>query len=407
VYKAWREERRVTRGIYNLYVDESGSFELPGQPSVVCGVLEDTSAGVDWKAARYELGRALPFFDYPHHAALLNSPSAWLSAVMRQVAPLPSAAPRDRALRRVCEVAARSIHEVPSGQVAALDALRASVAEGRLPEFSTLSQVDAWLSNEQRRCFRELASLVAGYRNQVQDTFRQLFHRYRRGELVGVAALADVEGTSGADAFSGIALNAVRLDAYVRALETLLERVLCLLRGGSGCRVDLWVATRDVELRGYGPIDLTRDALQQIAARAGTFPELSAAHVAAGNRETGVLFTPARGIVRFDAGAPMGLVLADFLSNRLHHRLRGHTRCSLANVCERVATALSLSMLAAPANPTATTTLPTLSADGRARSRIREAFAGGPAAAQGLNPLWNQEQAARWIGFAASHASSS
>jgi hypothetical protein len=120
-----------------------------------------------------------------------------------------------------------------------------------------------------------------------------------------------------------------------------------------------------------------------------------------------IVLTPARAIVRFDASAPMGLVLADFLSNQTYRMLRSHARCSLAEIRERVASTLSLSLLAAPAAPTATTTLPSVCADGIARERIRDAYVGRSTTAQGLNPTWNREQAGQWIDFASNKASSS
>jgi hypothetical protein len=262
----------MTRRTYNLYVDESGSFARPGEASVVCGVLEDTSAGIDWEAARRELQRALPFFDHPQHAALLNTSSAWLAAVLRNAEVSPSAPPREQELRRICGWAAGLIHAVPIGQAPELDEFRRHLAEGRIPPFRVLTRVDAWLHGRHRACFLELSSRADQYRLHLQDTLRRLFHGCRHGQLVGLAALARPQGDRKNDAFSSATPNAVRLDSYVLALETLLERVVCLLRGTNDCRVDLWVATRDVELRGFGSVDLSRDALQQIAARAQTFP---------------------------------------------------------------------------------------------------------------------------------------
>jgi hypothetical protein len=159
-------------------------------------------------------------------------------------------------------------------------------------------------------------------------------------------------------------------------------------------------------VRGLGSIDLSRDALQKISARAQDFPELATRTVTGAAPSQPVILTPARGVVRSDAGSPFGLVLADFLSNRVFHMMRGQPRCTLAEVEERIATRLSLSLLAAPAAPTATTTLPTLCADGEARGRIRDAYAGMPTSQAGLSPAWNQEQASRWIAFASSHVSS-
>jgi hypothetical protein len=396
----------VARATYKLYVDESGSFSLPDQPSIVCGVLEDVSAGVDWEAVRRELARAVPLMEYPQHAAHLNTPSAWLAAVMRKPELARDATPWECGLRRICGPIVGAIHGVPAGRLRALDELRAAVSEGRLPPVATLLLVDAWLRDRDPQGFRALSAAAAQLRFQLQDTFRRLFHRYRYGELFGVAALALPACPRDEDAYSGASLGAVRLDTYTRALETLFERVLCLLRGGpSGGRVDLWVATRYVELRGFGTMELSRDAVQQIAARAQRFPELREASEVSSKPRPEVTLAAARGIVRFDASAPMGLVMADFLSNRLHHLLRGHAACSLEEACERIQTTLSLPLLAVPSAATATTPLPTLGADGPARARIRDAFAGLASAGPVLSPRWNREQAEHWVRFASGEAS--
>jgi len=154
-------------------------------------------------------------------------------------------------------------------------------------------------------------------------------------------------------------------------------------------------------LRGFGPIDLTRDALQQIVGRVQSFPQLTE------TANSSLVFTPARAVVRYDQSAPVGLVLADFLSNRTFHMMRGHGRCSLAEAVDRIARTVSLSLLAAPADPRATSTLPTLCADGAARARIRDAYLGRGPTVQGLRPHWNREQASRWIDFASRDESSS
>jgi hypothetical protein len=146
-------------------------------------------------------------------------------------------------------------------------------------------------------------------------------------------------------------------------------------------------------------LDLGQTTIQEIGERAQRFPGLRA-WTQAGVWAREVALTCARGVVRFDAGAPTGLVLADFLSNRLFHKLRGRTQPSLELVTAQTATAMSLPLACAPVDASATRALPTICSDGLARDRIREAYLGEKVTAEGVAPSWNREQAARWIGFA-------
>jgi hypothetical protein len=388
----------MPRAVYNLYVDESGSFAATGQPSVVSGVLEDTSIGLDWNAVRADLARAVPFMDYPFHASLLNVPGAWLAACMRAgAAGRIGKKPREEEVERRSERARKLLLSVSRRDEPVVDRFLAAVEKGEWPDSTALHLISAWLRRRDPPSSQALEALGLQIRLQLTDAFRHAFRPYRGSGLLGVAAMASRDPRDSGDpcAFTTESDRALRRDGYVRALETLLERVLCLLRP-KPARVDLWVATRYVVTRSFGQVDLNRSAVEEIVRRAQEFPSL-------GQRardEQEVVVTAGRGIVRFDEGAPVGLVVADFLSNCLFHRMRGTAALDFASLCEETQARVALPLVCAPADPRATGFLPAVSADGVSRGAIADAYRARPGVRRSITPRWNREQTDRWVDFA-------
>ncbi|HEU5075436.1 MAG TPA: hypothetical protein VFU02_14695, partial [Polyangiaceae bacterium] len=196
----------------------------------------------------------------------------------------------------------------------------------------------------------------------------------------------------------------VRRDGYVRALETLFERVLCLLQGGGSCRLNLWVASRYIDLRGYGTLALGAASVLEIARAAARFPRLPGGAPAPSRLQSSrpeIVIEVQRGVVNYDATAPMGLVFADYLSNLVHHAL-GQAAEDLSSLNRAVQERFGLQLEGAPRHPLATTLMPTIAWDGEARAVLRRVCGGESAAVSGLMPGANQAQAEQWAGFARS-----
>jgi hypothetical protein len=248
--------------------------------------------------------------------------------------------------------------------------------------------------------YRTLEALRDRMRDRLETRYRQLLQGCG-ADLVAVAAVADVRASEAAD-YTGSAESSVRRDGYVRALETLFERVLCLLQGGGACQLNLWVASRYVELRGYGTLALGAGSVLEIAGAAARFPRLPGGTPAASRSKPSqpeIAIRVQRGVVNYDASAPMGLVLADYLSNRVRHAL-GQAAYDLPTLNRVVQQRCGLRLEGAPRHLLATTLLPTIAWDGEARAVLRRVCGGEAAPVCGLRPRANQEQAEQWAGFA-------
>lgn len=390
---------------YNLYIDESGEFRGRARSSVVCGVLEDTSARVDWQAFRQCLHEVLPLVPYPFHATLLHEPALWVALVMLQRGvggATTSASPAIEEVLRVVEPAVEVLRRLTRSERAPIARFSQALRDGQLPDRLALVSCSALLKRRDAHIYRALEALRDRMRYRLEACCVRMLKR-SQDDLVAIAAVADGNAReSEVDDFISDSLTSVRRDAYVRALETLFERVLCLLRGGGGCRVNVWVATRHVQLRGYGPLALGVESVREIAAAAARLPALPSTTGTAtsdGKRGGQVAFEVLRGIVPYDASAPMGLVLADYVSNRLWHAL-AHSAGDLTRLNQLLEQRVGLRCEGAPRHPLATALMSSLAWDGEARRRVLCAYGREPSAADDLSPAANRAQAGQWIGFA-------
>jgi hypothetical protein len=394
---------------YNLYLDESGSFRDRHRRSLVCGVLEDRAAQIDWNEIRTEVQRVLPLVPYPFHATLLHEPALWPAlALLEARRPKARRSSEGAELLDQMRPISKLVHGASRVDRKPIEQLLQSIDRGRVPEKLELQAFHDWLLERSSASARKLEMLRYRTRRALQSTYRQRLAQHR-GSLVAVAAVADAkapapppqpgerlefsESGKRPGGYTSQRNTSVRRDAYVRALETVLERVLCMLRGSDPCQLNLWVASRHVDLKGYGTLDLSRDAVREIAELAARFPELPVGE--RGEQGVDVDVNLPRGVVRFDGSAPMGLVLADYVSNQLYHELRSR-EVELSDLSDGLQRRAGLRLEAGPRHPLATSVLPTIAWDGPARATLRKAFAGQSANTSTLEPRANRTQAECW-----------
>lgn len=407
---------------YNLYIDESGVFRGSERRSVVCGILEDTAGRVDWAKLRDDVGGALPLVPYPFHASCLNQPAYWLALVLLRG---NDYADKGSLLMRVFDAtrpAVELLGNLSRGerQEQEIEPFLSAIKSGRMPTSKQRENVPGWLRRRLPTALGRVELLCSQMRGELRARYRRALAPY--GErLVVVAAVADprappppaqrAERDTGGDLlrrkpgdpFTSDAAAGVRRDAYVRALETVLERTLCLLRCQQPARLNLWVASRYVDLKSYGALSLGRGSVQEIAHLAARFPRLPLEPGVAPHSAEEVLSDVAldvpRGVVNYDGSAPMGVVVADYVSNQLGHWLR-QREVDLGELCDLARERVGLRLEAGPRHPLASSYLPTLAWDGPARTRIEAAFRGGGATTADLAPVANSRQARQWVDFA-------
>lgn len=389
---------------YTLYVDESGSFRTVDRRSLVCGVLEHDTGELDWDRVRAEVSTALPLVPYPYHATQLHEPAVWVwVALVGMQQPNADLGSRAELIAQATAPAVVLTQLAFARGTAELTLFRRYVEWGRFPPKDVLKDYRAWLAQQSPAAFSALRQLGSTMRRALTRCYKKALEPVS-DRLWVVCAVAEPNPTPSSELLANASpgsgytnsRDAIRVDGYLRALESLIERVLCLLRGGRRCDVDLWVATRRVETVRHGTLAVGRSIVQQIADRARQFPALPT--LDGGSRDD-VHFHVPQGVVNFDAQSPMGLVLADAVSNHLFHALLAD-KPRLAHIETDIQQSFSLNCEVAPLHPLASDTLPALTWDGPARAALRAAFAGKPAAVEPLRPQANQLQAQRWCTFA-------
>lgn len=369
-----------------LFVDESGRFEEPDEPTAIAGLLlRSRDEPVLRSALRKSLCRAFPLVRYPQHATELRRPTAYAAAAMLRT-PAADETQEERDARRAAAPAVRVLSDAPPRSLAAdfMDAVR----NGRMPTCEALNRADAWLSRRAPAAWSDLEA----WRRRCERHMAGLLSKLHE-ELDGHAWVLLMGGRGAGEEWDTYeASPRLCRDAYLRQLEALFERTLSLLRGrGTRRRIIAYVATRPVTLEGFGSVELwSREVMR---------PAEAAAVTALGSdwRDSVRLIAGAP-IVRYDEFVHPGVVLADFLGNRL--RMRLWERRDWTRLAEAVARVAPLPIEATATLAPELGALPTLGMDGPARRCIQDAAAGRPADPTSLSPRWNRDQAQRWIELA-------
>lgn len=351
------------RSSWLAFIDESGDFSRASNPVCVAGVLlrEDDSPAFG-RELRMALGRALPHIVYPPHATFFNHLSFHLS--------------RWRALPAVKRDAmdtafARRLARAEQLIAAAPDAPRELVGPAGWLDFSTLSQLDRWIERWTRDAFLALSAVRdLGYQRlwQVLSDSAQ-----RRGAVALVSAEAQPDSAAGA----------APLPRYLRLLSGLAERVVMLLRAvDPRARLVVRVAAR-ARQPSDGERPLTVDDVR------AAFDAISRAPPP--SQEAGPIEIVPMEPEPYREQVHPGLVLADYVANRLH-RMMLTDALDFAALRLRVMGDLGLPV---ELSAGAAGRLPTVVMDGAPRQAILATLAGNAPVLTGTG--WGAEQARQWI----------
>ena len=360
-----------------LFLDESGDFSDPAASVCIAGFLlraEEKGEDVSW--LRRLLQTSFPDVSYPPHALYLNRDGFHLANWMLRGRP-PIRGIETAALERL----ARLVEESPSPVATAF---REAIAAGELPRWQELKAVEPELRWALPTEAQALRGLVERSRMEIVRVLEEVVARYGPERVFGVAA---------ADPRIREEDDGPARDRYLALLEVVFERVLALFRKEPPERHKIWVraAERKVSLPWGLELHLRAADVGGAVRAAERRPPLPLA--------PGVKADPHVRLVameppRFDAEVHPGVVIADFLANRLREPL-GQAK-SWNEVREAAEGRQALPLETSP-RLYPDVSLPTAAADGKPRRAIAAAFCGGEVPAVGDGPGWAREQAARWI----------
>jgi len=373
-----------------LFIDESGNERVEADWLVVAGVLVEPQDRDSFQGAvREALGRLMPGLGYPPHASVQGSPAGRLAFTWLNER---DAAAQSLELRALLEETRRlSSCPLPRRVQAFFDAL----ARGREPDYVTeMGPCNDWLRSSRPRLHEQWQQFV----DRDREGMVRLLQRLQESSSLAVVAAAAQVGDLNFDepGPSGFAYG-----LYLTLLEVLLERAVALLRAPAPPH-QIWttVAVRDVPRWAYPEVRLVPGDLGRAIHEASQFPLLRAAPLHSSTR-----LLPER-IVKYDERVPAGVVLADFVANRLRRVLKGLPPGAGAwNDVEReVRQTLGLPLLLQPRAIPEAGRLPTVATIDPARQAILLAFTGpaatGPAPVLAVPPLrrqWQLDQAERWM----------
>ena len=376
---------------WHLFLDESGDFgsgDDPGDARVcVAGLLVQEGNHRDLALALREAFEAVaPHVPYPMHATDLRLPSGHLDGWLRT-----EAARRSRHWAGVAldatEVAVRGAIE--RRNLPGLRALVAGAASGSRVRREVLVTANAELVRElppHHEALRRLGRDVDGLVTLVL------------GELVRGLGPDRCHVLAAADDLAEWPEGLPPGDRYLRTLTVLFERIYALLRGGADLhRVVVWPAGRDIDYGSLGRAPLTQLAVRRCLADAARFPLACPKYASQDGLQVSV-GAPAR----YNAAVDPGIVVADWLANRLRHCLGASSWGTLRTSFARE---VPIPIEAAP-RVCATAVLPAMAGDGAPAEAIRLAFRSIGGAGGQIPPVvqsdrtWSGDQAQRWVDLA-------
>jgi hypothetical protein len=358
-----------------LFIDESGDFDDPDSRPCTAGLLlQDEDASVRSGPLRRLIEQVAPLVPYPLHAAHLNRVGFHLACRMRASGERQGEAGRDDWLDEAVRLVRESSHPVAGAFLKALG------RPGWL-DCTLLRRFDAWLKSEAPPLFAVLAAERDAVNRAMWKLLDELHTAYGPDRCLLIAA---AEGTG--------SLTPVGEDRYLRLLTALFERVFALLRSRPAAQHRVWVrvAGRNVREAPFESVPQHSRHVADCIRAAERFPLWPPA----GATDPDVRLVPFQP-ARYDESVHPGLVLADFIANRLWMPLQWarDLRSLEAQAQDRTA----LSIYATPRALPASARLPLPAAEGLARQIVNAAFSGrqvpAPAA---VAPGWAREQALAW-----------
>ena len=368
----------MSSNTWQLFVDESGAFEKqPNRPSVVAGLLLQHENHPDLEAAlRKKLSDAYPMIPYPPHATDLNMPASRVAACLVWEAQSPGKRPAsDKATFSACAEAIKSVRSIRHDYKDFL----AVVERGGWPTWELLYATTSQMKAETLPPIRKLMQAQDLHMGKVLDT---ILKNCPCCTLLASRSGLPHEQPTGID--------------YMSQLRALFERVLMLLASQDPVPTDLLlhIAERRVPNDRAGvelPI-VSRDvqeAWQQ-------------AEEALFGQSRNVRLTGVHAVAQlppaYDGNVHPGVVIADFVSNRLCGPA-GDGGTSLNSLRSYVRKRTGLPMAMNRRGVTSDDPLPTVTACGRPTEAVRDAYRNLPkgASVKAVQPRWAREQAVEWI----------
>ncbi len=358
---------------WQLYIDESGDFGSSDWPQLIAGIaLAGPDGSLRQSALRAAIERCVPDVQWPPHFSRINRPADRLATMLARH--LHGDAPLTADGASICVSAFELMAELPDNCFP----WRQAVEGNTKVDYAQVTAMDAWLEANQPGLYGALVQR----RSEDDRKIRALLAEIDQTVPVLVVVATYDERPAGAD-------------AYLDLLPVLYERLFCLLRGGER-RHEVWAHhdRRDVQPPdGPGrPIRLRNRDVGRTIQEAASFPF----HKADGFGDERVRIRPA-GVHRYGPAAPPGLVLADFVANRLRRAMldtnRNRPYRRLADAAEQ---RLRLEVERKPEGLNADR-LPTVAVAGRCRDAVRNAFAGHVPVPFVTQYGWMGDQARAWV----------
>jgi hypothetical protein len=377
-----------------LFVDESGNFDGPEGTVCLGGLLvEHGSLQTMGCALRRGIEKAYPHVPYPPHATELNLAAGHLAAWRRW----PVRSVHAEKLRRANEEFESAIRTKVLGPL--LQGFLNPEGERRRPRFESLEGCDQWL----RACAPKALVLLEDVRDSsrlemvdfLSKASSSFLKRGQRFLLTGVVECDRHEWDG----------HSASQDRYLALLRTLFEEVFLFLRSGrSGAGGSRTVLVR-VASRGIydAARELTVVDVGEQARSASSFP----------------LYPPEAGLdtvdveaqiePKFDGKVHAGVVVADFLSNRLRRAARDGS-LGWADVRQAIKCATGLAPDIVPQVDQDRRTKPAVAGQGASWDAITRAFAqrmaeradiaGSADSSTSVAPGWRRDCVESWAELA-------
>lgn len=354
---------------WELYIDESG--ELSGfSPSVVVGVLLRRPVSRDRLRDAFDLVLRGPTrsLAYPPHATELHAAAGVLASWC-------AAKDDDAALDELLRSMMRDSNDAVRWYADA-------VSSGKRSPYETRAAVAEWLKTHEPSLAEEASAESERFRQAMGELGRQLTPA---ADALVVGADASSTGLD-----EGTESAGPTLDRYLSGLRALLERVVLLAKQSKVARLEVSVAKRWVRHAGLPPLDLRVADVGHAVRDTVGYPSTSYVE---GFEHDGLRVVVME-TASYDARVHPGIVVADFVANRLRRELFDQTRpwSRLRSTCLRTFALPLEAMLGAER-------VPTLACDGEPRAILRDGLRGEGVTdrLEALPRSWRSEQVERWL----------
>jgi hypothetical protein len=377
-----------------LFVDESGNFDGREGPVSLGGLLlQHDSLPTIGRGLRLGVEKIYPHVPYPPHATELNLAAGHLASWrLWPVQSIYSGQLENANLE--FEKALRI-----EGASPLLQGFLNAECERKRPKFPSLQGCDQWMQANAPKAMAILEEVRdASSRNMVDflsNASSVLFNRNRRCILTGVVECGRHEWDGSTSS----------VDRYLDLLRTLFEEVFLFLRDGPpGVGTAHSIAVRVASRRIYDAARaLTVSDIDEQVRCASVFP----LYPSQGGHDT--IEVEAQIEPKYDGNAHAGVVVADFLCNKLRRVARDGTAEWLV-VRQAVKGATGLSPDVVPSVDPNRRTKPAVAAQGASWTAITHAFArgmaeavgtaGSPDSATSLAPGWPRDCVDSWAELA-------